>query len=58
MFSLVGQEPIIFNETIEYNIKYPDAYKELDDVRRVVDQAEATEFITKFSSSNQFEDGL
>ena len=49
MYSLVGQEPVVFNETIEYNIKYPDDYKELSDVKKAADQADATEFITKFA---------
>ncbi len=45
MFGLVQQEPVLFNETINYNIKYSDDTKSKEQVLHVAEVANATDFI-------------
>jgi ATP-binding cassette subfamily B (MDR/TAP) protein 1 len=50
-FGLVSQEPVLFNGTIDYNIKYVREDADKEEVRHAAKAANALEFIEK----NQFE---
>ena len=53
-FGLVSQEPVLFNGTIEYNIKYVREDADAEEMRNAAKAANALEFIEK----NQFEVGI
>ena len=51
-FGIVSQEPVLFNDTIEANIKYSDELKQMKDVKRALEVAKASDFVGRIGEGD------